>query len=150
MTRALPPAVRLVLVKPTSTQKPMNRTSTNTVLAPSPWSAPRAICITSLIGGLVRSRVLVAGPGSRPGVHRRLAALLGRLQPCHVVVHQATPHFFHCDAFGLVQDHRQIFAETRPRAAAQLLRAERCHIDEEEPALNRRRRLTRNVRLAAF
>jgi hypothetical protein len=28
----------LVFVNPTTTQKPMNSTSTNTVLAPSPWS----------------------------------------------------------------------------------------------------------------
>src|SRR5262245_11064653 len=46
-TTAVPPAVFFVFVNPTTTQKPMNSTSTNTVLAPSPWSAPIAICTTS-------------------------------------------------------------------------------------------------------
>ena len=40
---ALPPAVFFVLVKPNSTQNPMNSARTNPVLDSRPWSVPMAI-----------------------------------------------------------------------------------------------------------
>src|SRR6185436_17754649 len=64
-TRALP-AVRFVLVKPKSTQKPMKSTSTKTVLERSPWSVPITICTASVMPALLSALVEDRALDSRP------------------------------------------------------------------------------------
>src|SRR5688572_10140487 len=59
-----------------------------------------------------------------------------------VVQHEATAHFFHGHAFGLVWvcpmsvDERVILTESRTGTASQLLRPHRSDVHEEEPAID--------------
>src|SRR5688572_206815 len=67
-----------------------------------------------------------------------------RLTRRHLVEHEAVLHFFHREAFSLV-DRRPVgipavfLVEAQPRPAPQLLGAHGRHIYEEKPTLDRRR-----------
>ena len=119
-TEALPPAVRFVFVKPNDHAEADEQREDEHGAGAQALKGPER----DLHDVLAHASCLVRLPASAR----------------HVVVDEAALHFFHRDALGLV-GHIDLITELRPRAAAQLLRAQRRDVHEQKPALDRRQRL---------